>query len=138
MIDLYAITGDQILAISSDWPELLFSGPDRVERETRTLVKRFHPDVGGSDDVFHRIMQLRDAGIELAQRGYWRTPGELRVTGDDGKTRIIRYHKAVDFGLGTAYIGVTKIAYAIHIDYADLAENASRTVGAFDFPSAEI
>jgi hypothetical protein len=54
---------------SQPWREVLgipseaSPNPDLIQERYRALVKVHHPDVGGKDDDFQRIVQARDAAL---------------------------------------------------------------------------
>lgn len=130
MRDLNTITGPMILAIPEDQPERLFSSPAAVADEFKTAAKRLHPDrPTGDHAAFTRLGALHQAALNRIDSGVWATPGMLALTGTDGKSRIIRYLKAFDTGVGQGYLGKTLVTYVLPIALADLANDARLTLG---------
>jgi hypothetical protein len=142
MRDFSVITAPMILAIPEDEPERLFSEPDSVTDEFRAAARQLHPDKPSGDaDAFARLNALHRAAQDKIKNGVWLTPGRLEIRGTDGKTRIIRYRKDFDAGVGRGYLGRTLLTYVLPIELADLANDARLTldkIAAASYPSARI
>lgn len=134
-MDPTIITAERILAVPKSDPEQLFSAPDVAQAEYRLMAKRFHPDQGGSAQVFAHLSVLYAAAREKIANGSWRTPGVFEATGVDGKIRRIRYVKDFEFGLGRAYIASSFVAYDISRSFSDLTEAAVKLMS-FRYPIA--
>jgi hypothetical protein len=134
---LETLTADQVLAISLDSPEQLFSGDSgALDQEFRSLAKRWHPDRNpgtNTDHVFAHIQQLRDAARENLRRGVWRTPGLLQLTGIDGKAYRLKYRKQHSFELGEFYVGKTIVTFCVKPEFKDLYDQALATLKKFPY-----
>lgn len=135
-------TADQILAISPQAPEKLFTGDREIARnEFYELSRRWHPDRRPDPRatlVFQRLSELYRTALEYLDANCWRGAGvlELPVSGS-GKgaivTRRINYFKCRPFELGAMYIAKTEVAFAVERRFADLFDNARRRIESFRF-----
>lgn len=130
MIDIFALTASEILAIPSDCPEQLFTGSkDKAHEEHKKLATKWHPRIDTDDSsVSAHINALYDLALKKLDEGTWSTPGRLRVTGLDGKVYEIRYKKHHVFELGDVYIGDKIIAYSITKEAEDLFDSAVKII----------
>jgi len=123
----------KILAVPSDWPEKLFTGPAQVTDEYRALARRFHPDRGGDGKILAHINILHDAAEKRIEDGTWRTPGRIDFAGTDGKLYRIRFRREFDIGIGRGYIGEGIVAYVFGKDVADMARIGEQMIGGIRF-----
>lgn len=132
-----AASAAEILAIPKEWPERLFSSAVAIEAEWRALAKRWHPDRNTDDPqaghVFRHIGDLRREAERRAEGGLWRTPGAVRFEALDGRTFTMRFRRHRPFAIGDLYAGRTNTVFAVERDYADLFEDARRTLTSFRY-----
>lgn len=135
---------EQILSISADAPEKLFSGDVQTAKtEYYILSRRWHPDLSKHPDaalVFQHVNKIYRTAQELIETDAWRGAGVLELpiakSSEVFKSRQLRYFKRASFELGDLYIGKTEIAWAVERQYADLFENARRQLKNFRFANA--
>jgi hypothetical protein len=137
MIDVMTLAGSKILGI--DEPEILFGSPNLVHERYKELAKKWHPDNKdtGHNGVFAHINILHTKAKQLIEDGKWHVPGELSFKTKAGKEYVLRYFKTFDFDLGKAYLSDTRITYVIKKEFADLAENANKMIGALKYQDKE-
>ena len=140
--DKINLTAEQILAVSPNAPEKLFSGNLETARsEYHDLSRRWHPDHNRHPQataVFQRIAELYRKTQELIKAKLWRGAGilELPVAGSGAAAsayRQMNYFKSVKFELGDLYIAERELAFSVERQYADLFENARRHIAGFRF-----
>jgi hypothetical protein len=128
------MTAEEILKI--DEPGLLFSDPDQIHEEYKTLAKYWHPDIStGSKDVMARINILYQRGMEQIEQGRWHVPFFLRLKGTDGKYRQIKYRVEKSFELGKYYISDTVVVYLVDKKYKKFFDQAKNAIGSFHYAS---
>lgn len=136
------LSGAQILAISGNTPEQLFSGDlGTAQKEYHALCRCWHPDRNRdvrATAVFQRVTELYRKAQELIKAERWRGAGILKLP-DRGSgaagcaARHLKYQKRVDFELGEMYLAENEVAFAVERQYADLFENARRQIAKFRF-----
>lgn len=139
--DKLNLTADQILAVSRNAPEKLFSGNLEIARsEYHDLSRQWHPDHNRHPQatiVFQHITELYRKAQESIKAGLWRGAGilELPVAGSGAASacRQLNYFKSFKFELGDLYIAETEVAFSVERQYADLFENARRHITNFRF-----
>ncbi len=126
----------QILAVSANAPEKLFSGDvTTAKAEYRALSLKYHPDHNKDPEavrVFRHITDLYKTAVELIENNAWRGRGFLTLLKPgliDSKQ--IEYLKIVPFELGDIYIAETEVVFSVRREFADLFENAKRQI--YDF-----
>jgi hypothetical protein len=143
--DKINLTAEQILAVSQNAPEKLFSGNSETARsEYHELSRRWHPDRNRHPQaiiVFQHIAELYRKTLELIKAGLWRGAGvlELPVAGSGATAsarRQMNYFKNVKFELGDLYVAEKEVVFSVERQYADLFENARRHIA--DFRYADI
>lgn len=138
MTDVSTLSGEQILAIPAFEPERLFATPDLMPARYKELARRWHPDLPrGNEEVFKHISILHDQAKHLIDTDNWQIPGEFSFVTDDGKRYTLKYFKMFEFELGKAYLSETRVTYVIRNEFADLVENAKRTISGLEFPDKE-
>jgi hypothetical protein len=125
------MNAETILAIPVTAPERLFPR-DAHERKTKyhELVKQWHPDVGGSAEVFARITALHQA----AEEGRWGATKILNIVDKTGKEYAFRYRAHHVFELGDVYIGSLTVGWFIKREHEALVLNGLRAIGSIRFP----
>lgn len=140
--DKINLTAEQVLAVSQNAPEKLFSGDLETARsEYHNFSRRWHPDHNRdlqATEVFQHITELYRKAQELIKVGLWRGAGilELPAAGSGAASSACRqmsYFKTVKFELGDLYIAETEVAFSVERQYADLFENARRHIAGFRF-----
>ncbi len=143
--DKINLTAVEILAVSKDAPEKLFSGDlPAAKSEYHELSRRWHPDRNRDLEataVFQHITELYRQTRELIKSGRWRGAGvlELPVLGSGRAARAshqLNYLRSVKFELGDLYIAENEAAFSVERQYADLFENARQRVARFRFANA--
>ncbi|HEY8562233.1 MAG TPA: J domain-containing protein [Pyrinomonadaceae bacterium] len=140
------LTAEQILAISENAPERLFSGdPAIARREYYDLSRRWHPDRNRDSRataVFQRVTELHRRAQQSIKAGRWRGAGILVLpvplpgAGAMAGARQIKYFKRVEFELGDLFIAEKEVAFSVERRYADLFETARRRIEGFRFANA--
>lgn len=153
MRNLSKLPAEKLLSITENEPERLFSDNLLAAKdEYHQLVKRWHPDhdkTPQGEEVFKLVATLYRIASERLDKGTWKEPGEkiedeeanvlkLRSLDKNKALKIIRYLKKVPFELGDMYIGKTIVAYVVKNDFADLFENARKTIARFAYASPEM
>lgn len=106
------ITGVELMKISR--PEDLFPKDEReIKKLYRELVKMYHPDVYGNDDVFRRINELYKAAMEKIKTNSWGFKNTLTIKSDSGKKISLNYIKKHNFELGEMYIANKVVLYLL-------------------------
>ncbi len=139
--DKLKLTAKQILAISDNAPEKLFSGDLEIAKsEFHAFSRIWHPDHNTEFEataVFQRVTELYRKAQELIKANRWRGAGVLELSSESGTAsftdRRIPYFKIVDFELGDVYLGETNVVFSVERQYADLFENAKRQIAKFRF-----
>lgn len=125
---LSGLTAEQVLAISKNEPEWLFSDTlDVLKQEYRHLAKIWHPDVNKSlqaENVFRHIDALRHAAEDKIEKHTWQKPGLVSFTTFAGDKIDFNFCKKHSFALGEFYLAETSIAYVIRPEHRVLFENA--------------
>lgn len=137
MKDPCSLTAPELLALAE--PERLFS-PTLADtrRAYRALAWTWHPDRNTAADapaVFAHVGALYHAALAKLARGTWHAPGLFQCTAEDGAVHMIRYHARHPFELGQMLVGKTAVAFVVRPEFADLFENARRTIAGFRFAS---
>lgn len=144
--DKMNLTGEQILAITENAPEKLFSGDLAIAKsEYHALSRRWHPDHNKDSEataVFQRVTELYHTAQKLISANRWRGAGVLELSGASGAAALVNrripYLKIVDFELGDLYIGETNVVFSVERKNADLFENAKRQIANFKFANARM
>lgn len=140
--DKINLTAKEILAVSKDAPEKIFSGDlDAAKSEYHELSRRWHPDHNRereTTEVFQHITEIYRQAQKLIKSNKWRGAGvlELPVSGSGTSaifSRRINYLKSVKFELGDLYIAENEVAFSVERQYADLFENAKLQFADFRF-----
>ena len=130
----------QILAISEQAPEKLFTGNLEIAKsEYRLLGRHWHPDHNSdaqSPQVFQHISKLYRLTQELLNANRWRGAGTLELGNSDGVFRRIPYLRIVPFELGEMYVGEREVVFAVERQYGDLFENAKKQIAGLKFADA--
>ena len=147
--DKINLTSAEILSISENAPEKLFSSDLNVARnEYLCLSRRWHPDHNRdwqATAIFQHVTKLYRKTQELIKDGAWRGAGVLELPAADvssrsgsSASRQMKYFKRTKFELGDLYLGETNIAFSVERLYADLFENARRQIANFRFATASM
>jgi hypothetical protein len=133
--DPLSLTAPELLALAE--PERLFS-PTLAEtkRAYRVLAWAWHPDRNTAAEapaVFAHVGALYHAACAKLARGLWHVPGLFRCTASDGAVHMIRYQARHDFELGTMLAGKTALAFLLRPEFADLLDDARRTIARLRF-----
>lgn len=127
----YALTADEILAISPDNPEKIFE-PDlnAITKVFRDLSKKWYPDFNPDTkaaEVQQRLLDLRDKAKEKLDNNEWQQTGFYSCKLVSGKTFRVRADISRPFDLGTMHVGPTTITYVFDQTHADFAQTAEKT-----------
>ncbi len=128
---------EQILAISENAPEKLFSGDLLIAKsEYRMLGRRWHPDHnsdGAAQLVFQHVTRLYQKAREMIETNHWRGAGNLELQRDGRVMRRVSYFRIVPFELGEMYLGEGEVVFSVEQQYRDLFENAKNHIANFCF-----
>lgn len=129
-MDLTTLTAADILGISDDFPEKLYSF-NHAKDEYRKLCSIWHPDRNTDSQavqVFQQIKHLYDIAEKRITNDMWCGPAELIITSNEGKQFKFKYRKAVDITIGKLYIGMKFLVYVIDNDNKDLFDNGIKMI----------
>lgn len=118
------LSTDEILAIPVDAPHKLFTNREDLIGVYRRLAARYHPDRGGSSELFAHINVLYEAAQKLLKEHDW--PGSHTFTSTSGVESELTYLLKRPFELGTVYISRALITFEVAEEYTDLVANAKR------------
>jgi hypothetical protein len=123
------MTSEQILKATT--PGEIFS-IENIEKQHIQYIKKFHPDHGGSNEVFIKIQELYKEGLELIESGCWKEPGRIRFKTTTG-TLFLNPIIEKTFELGIYYILKNSIVYIIDKNKEKYARNYMEKVFNLDF-----
>lgn len=138
-MDPMTLTADALLKIPVTRPELLYSSDlTLMKTQYRKLASHWHPDKGGSADVFAHIKLIFEQAETKIMFGTWETPNEFMFTTADGTKHIIRYNRKHKFELGEYYVGSTQVVFSLEKVNADLVDQCERTIKSFKYKNSEM
>lgn len=133
---------DELLAISVDEPEQLFSGNiNSIRSELRLLSSLWHPDRNSdrrANWVFAHVHDLFDVAIKKLEKGVWVADGELNLWTQDKKHFRLRFKRRHQFELGELFVGDEYITYLINREYKDLTDNGCLRMDSLRFADARM
>lgn len=137
-MNVKSLTASDILAISLDRPERLFT-IDNLITEIRTLRSIWHPDRSKdplAEQIFKRIQDLHKLAEERIANNTWDGPAKLSFKSVDGKTSFnFKYRRVTDIDIGKMYVGLTKLMYVIEPAYEDLFRNGIKMIENIKYPA---
>lgn len=137
MKDARSLGAEAWLAIPVDEPERVFPHDKaEIKASFRQLAAQWHPDKCSdprASSVFAHISLLREAADKKVTDGTWTKPNTLSLQTTDGKSYELRYGVKAPFELGMMYMASTHIAYVVDKQYADLFDNAVRSIGSLRY-----
>lgn len=140
LTDTAALNAHAILRIAPDAPERLFSGDTATARaEYRRLAACWHPDRNpdpAAARVFAHIEALYRLALARLADGYWRQPGLLRLTAQDGRVHELAWRQRHGFELGELYLAADRLVFVLDPEHDDLYRNALAALPALPFASA--
>ena len=123
------LTAKTILSIRSDEPGGIFTDKDSMKNEFRSLAKKWHPDApDGSMEVFMKIKELYDSGVDQASKGIWNVPNVFLIKSKEGKTFSLKYCRKIPIDVGTMYYGPTNVSFVIDASKVSMADNGIRMI----------
>lgn len=135
-MDTLTLSAEQILAIRKDDPERLFSF-DGFEHEFKVLRSKWHPDRAISSkatEVFKHVMDLAETARTRITNNTWNGKAPITFTTSRGKKFRIQYRRTREFELGRMYIGTNYVMYVLDPEFADLFDNAVRSIKSIRYP----
>lgn len=117
------MTATEIL--SKTTPEELFTKPELVEDEYRSLAKAWHPDRckdPQADAVFAHINGMRDKALDKVELNIWGTKLYKKLVGADKTSIILRYKRAYSFELGEIMLADNNLFYLIDRKYKSMSD----------------
>lgn len=133
------VSASYILGVTEDHPEKLFSSPDALKDEYRTLIKIWHPDSHPNKDEANSVVVhlniLYKRAQEKADSGSWESYGQIILIDTDGKKWKVPYKNRKKFEFGTLYYGPLVLAYVIDHAHSKFFENAKSMIDGLKFAS---
>ena len=117
--------------------EALFTDATTLASRYRDLAKEVHPDHGGDEAAFARLVSFYHEAQARVAEG-WAGIGRLELLGTDGTRHRIRYQHEQKCGLATAYHATEFLTYSLPADASDLAERGQRAISGLKMPSARM
>jgi hypothetical protein len=141
--NLEAMSAGEIMRISLDAPESLFSGDlDAQKREFRMLAKRWHPDRAQSEPgdaaVFDHLVKLHNEAERRLDHNLWNTPYLMRLYKADGLVHQRRYRARHKLELGEMYVGDVSITIVVERANLDLLDVFLAQSGSFRYADGKM
>lgn len=129
------MTADEILTIPLSDPGRLFSR-DQVKRKSQyhDLARRWHPDAGGTSEVFAHIGAL----VAQADAGMWGGGKVERFTDLTGKTFELKFMADHAFELGRVFIGHKMLAWLLKPEHDGLLMRGLAAIGGVRFSELKL
>ena len=113
---------DQILSMSL--PGDLFSSPENIDEEFRSLSVQWHPDhKDGDQDVMAKINELRESAKLHASSGKWEASNSIVIPSKSGSGIKIKFLSRHDIGIGEMFVCSTCVAFVIRKEFSNMAGN---------------
>lgn len=126
---------DRILDMTESG-ELFEPSLQRIKEKYLELVKKYHPDSWAdprASDVFDQITKLKDEAMANLEQGIWKQKNRISVEMKRGGWQSIDYSDYIEFELGNAYIGQTRIMYLIDEEHEEFYQNAIYRINNLSF-----
>ena len=137
-MDVKSLKADDILAISLDRPERLFTVAD-FTNEIRALNMLWHPDRCKHPDatiVFQRIKYLEKEAESRMANNTWDGPAKLNIKSTDGKSEFnFKYRRVMTIDIGKMYVGTEYLAYVVDPANEDLFRNGIKMIESIKYPA---
>ncbi len=126
----------ELRAVPLEEPGRIFSEPrlEVVEREYRALARIWHPDAGGSPDVFLHLGRLREAAEAQVNHRCWDSGTRLLVEAPGERPLHIHYRRRSPFELGQAFLCHQALVFLLGASAADFEAQALALARALPFP----
>lgn len=134
------LSADDIMRISINKPELLFSAPEKVAEEYKLLAKKWHPDLNKSVEaskVFMQINVLHQVALSKAKNNAWGYVNTILLPVNGSYTKQFNYLACVHFELGEIYICDKNVIFATEKQYDDLVKQYLSTT-TFEFANDDM